>query len=418
MIQVFCKNPSERLIYVLDFMFKSKGEEYVICTSESDWEKIEGKKFNYSNRMVEGDLSIEPSGLLNETELYAQLKLERVEGNLTLRNSRDELSIIFYTLSRYEEYQPYQKDEHGRFLSKFSQQHSLGILDSPFVDEITKTIWEKLGLDYTSVLESFQCVPSFDIDVAWAFKGRPLWRTIGGLVKNQGEGRLKVLLNKKKDPYDTYSYITNVSAKVRRIICFALLSDWGKYDKNIHWKNEEYQSLIRGLNSSGGMGIHPGYNSHLNAEIQRNEIERLEEIVGHEVQKSRFHFLRFEMGKSYDLLIQNGIKKDYSMGYSDRSGFRAGTSFPFYYFNLKKNKAEDLLIFPFAYMDSALKDKMNLSSEEALKHVEQIIDKTAKVGGLFMCIWHNSSVTDKGEWKGWRDVLDRTVDHSLLKRLI
>ena len=124
------------------------------------------------------------------------------------------------------------------------------------------------------------------------------------------------------------------------------------------------------------------------------------------------------MGKSYDLLIQNGIKKDYSMGYSDRSGFRAGTSFPFYYFNLKKNKAEDLLIFPFAYMDSALKDKMNLSSEEALKHVEQIIDKTAKVGGLFMCIWHNSSVTDKGEWKGWRDVLDRTVDHSLLKRLI
>jgi len=417
MIQVFCKNPSERLKYVLDFMFNSKGEDYVICTSESDWEKIEGIKFNYSNRMVEGDLSIEPSGFLDETEIDDQLKLERVNGNLALRNSSDELSIIFYTLSRYEEHQPYQKDEHGRFLSKFSQQYKLGILDTPFVDEIIKSIWEKLGLDYTAVLEKFQCVPSFDIDVAWAFKGRPLWRTLGGLIKSQGEGRLKVLLKKQKDPYDTYSYITSVSAKVKRIICFVLLSDWGKYDKNIHWKNEDYQSLIRGLNSSGGMGIHPGYNSHLNREVQKSEIQRLEEIVGHEVQKSRFHFLRFEMDKSYDLLIQNGIKKDYSMGYSDSSGFRAGTSFPFNYFNLKSNKTEDLLIFPFVYMDSALKDKMKFSSEESLDHVQELIDKTSQVGGLFMCIWHNSSVTDRGEWQGWREVLDRTIDYSLSKSL-
>ena len=115
------------------------------------------------------------------------------------------------------------------------------------------------------------------------------------------------------------------------------MSDWGKYDKNINWKNQDYQSLIRGLNANGGMGIHPGYETHLNPTKVKEEQNRLAEIVGHEVTKSRFHFLRFELAKSYQILLDNGITKDYSMGYADDIGFRAGTSVPFKFFNLEKN---------------------------------------------------------------------------------
>jgi hypothetical protein len=248
--------------------------------------------------------------------------------------------------------------------------------------------------------------------VAWAFKGRPLWRTLGAMLKKRGDGRLKVLMNRAKDPYDTYSEIVHISTKVDRIICFSLLSDYGKFDKNISWKNQEYQSLIRSLNSHGGMGIHPGYNSFLKKEVQLKETKRLEKIVGHGITKNRFHFLRFDLPISYRILIENGIKKDYSMGYADNIGFRAGTSFPYFHFDLAKNESSELLVFPFAYMDSALKDYLKLNLEQSKEKVKQLIEEVADVGGLFMCVWHNSSITNKGEWEDWKDILDFTITHA------
>ncbi|MBK9193025.1 MAG: hypothetical protein IPM77_16840 [Crocinitomicaceae bacterium] len=64
------------------------------------------------------------------------------------------------------------------------------------------------------------------------------------------------------------------------------------------------------------------------------------------------------------------------------------------------------MIFPFAYMDGVLKDQKKLSPVLAKEKVEQLTSEVKNVGGVLMCIWHNSSINDAGEWKGWRDVLD------------
>lgn len=413
MITVFAQHHSSRLQFVLDFAFKDKGEEYQLCSSSEEFNQSKQFKLNYSELELDADYHISPSGVLEESTIDSELRLEAEEGVLMLRGASDELSIIFYLLSRYEEYVKTEKDEHGRFAATNADLKKLGLLKRPVCDELVMELWQRLGLDYSEVLKRFECVPSFDIDVAWAYKGRPLWRTLGGMVKNVGDGRLRVLLNREKDPYDTYSDIITYSALVDRIICFALLSDYGPKDKNIPWDNFEYQSLLRGLNSSGGMGIHPGYNSFLKAGKQKIETERLEEIVGHEVVKSRFHYLRFQLPESYEILIENGIKKDYSMGFADDIGFRAGTSFPFNFYNLNKESITDLLVFPFVYMDSSLKDQLKLTPQQASQEVKQLIQNVSKAGGLFMCIWHNHSINNQGEWKGWKSVLDDTVKTSL-----
>lgn len=414
MISVYSEIESSRLLYILEFFFKSKEVDFELFKDQAEFESSSNKKLNYSNRQIDNCLTINPSGLLSETGVDLELKLEQRGEQLYLKGESDPFSIAFYLLSRYEEYQAHEKDEHGRFSASQSQQKKLGVLYRPIVDELVKELWSKLGFSYASELSKFDCVPSFDIDVAWAYKGRPLWRTLGGFFKGKVFERLNVLLNRKKDPYDTYSEIVNISAQVDRIICFTLLSDWGKYDKNIHWKNSDYQSLIRGLNANGGMGIHPGYETHLNSKKVKTEQQRLAQIVGHEVTKSRFHFLRFEIPQSYEILLQNGIIKDYSMGYHDDIGFRAGTSVPFYFYNLRINQATDLLVFPFAYMDSALKDNLNVDQDEAKKLINDLLHSVANVGGLLMCIWHNSSITDTGDWKGWRSVLRHTVDQTKL----
>lgn len=415
MIFVYSKQTSERLRYVLDFCFKSKGEDWVIVTSMGKWEDIlDGVRINYSREEnLDSDLHIEPQGLLFHSGIEkVDLTINEQEGNrIELNGSEDPFSIIFYLLSRMEEYIDEDRDEHDRMKASNHSLVKLGRHKEPVCDDLTKKLWETLQLDYSGILGRFEAVPSFDIDVAWAYKHKGFLRTFGAYVKSDNKKeRLSIIRNKEHDPYDTYSTIHEIAARVDRIICFALLGDWSKYDKNIHWKNDKLGSLLRGLNAAGGMGIHPSYQSHLDPTKINTEKQRLEEIVGHGIHKSRQHFLRLRMPETYKMLLAADLNRDYSMGFADQIGFRAGTSFPYQWFDLDANTETDLLVFPFVYMDSALKDYLNLSPLEARLEVEELIDNVEDVGGLFMFIWHNHSINDLDEWKGWKMLLDYTMD--------
>lgn len=410
MISVFCEHITPRLKYVLDFCFVQKGFEYSLISSQNDWAKIRDGRINYSHLAVPCDYLIKPHDLLFEDQIKDDIKITFEKDELLIDGLHDELALIFWMISRYEEYLPHERDEHNRYKISNSALFKKGVHRKPTADLLVKKLWQKLELDYSIIERGFECVPSFDIDVAWAYKHRKLTRILGaGITKGKLLERMRVMAGKEQDPYDTYSYITEIASKVNRIICFALLGDWSKYDKNIHWKNEAYQSLLRGLNSAGGMGIHPSYDTSENSEKLETEISRLEQIVGHEIVKSRQHFLRMRIPDTYEMLIEHGIQRDFTMGYADEIGFRAGTSFPFYFFNIKENKATKLLIFPFAYMDGVLKDKLMLTPEQSKMEIEKLVTEVKGVGGVLMCIWHNSSINDLGEWKGWKDVLDYTI---------
>ena len=204
-----------------------------------------------------------------------------------------------------------------------------------------------------------------------------------------------------------------IAAKTDKFLSFILLGDWGPYDKNIHWKNLAYGSLIRGLNLEGEVGIHPSYGSHAEDAKVANELSRLAEITGHEINLSRQHFLKFEFPKTFSILAKLGVTDDYSLGFADEIGFRAGTSFPFFFFDLQKNERTTLRFHPFSYMDSALKDYLKLDPDAAKAEIAQLLEEVKSVGGEFIMIWHNSSIHDTGEWKGWKTVLDYTIDEGL-----
>jgi hypothetical protein len=415
MISIFSEHITPRLTYVLDFCFGQKGFEYKVVSSIEEWSKIKTKRINYSQLSMPCDYLIKPHELLFEDSIREDLQISFLNNELQLDKMTDEFALIFWMLSRYEEYLPHERDQHDRYKASNSALYKLGVHRKPMADILVKKIWQKIELDYSIIERGFECVPSFDIDVAWAYKHRKLTRMIGsGLTNGKLKERLRVLTGKQQDPYDTYSYISEIASKVNRIICFALLGDWSTYDKNIHWENEAYQSLLRGLNSSGGMGIHPSYETYKNGEKLETEIARLEHIVEHEIVKSRQHFLRLQIPDTYELLIEHGIQRDFTMGYAEEIGFRAGTSFPFYFFNLTTNKTSKLLVFPFAYMDGVLKDQLKLDPDNAKIVVKELIDEVKNVGGVFMCIWHNSSINDLGEWQGWKSVLDYNI--SLVER--
>lgn len=317
-------------------------------------------------------------------------------------------------MTRYEDYHSSNYDNHDRISTSANSLVQLNRHRKPEVDQLVMGIWHELSLDYSTVKNGFKLLPTFDIDIAWAYKNRKLGRALGSMLKGAKPlERLKVLSGIQKDPYDTYSTITEISQNAAEVICFILLGDWGKFDKNIHWENEKFANLLKQLNLTCELGIHPSYGSHLKVDKIKNELERLEKITGHEITKSRQHFLRLRFPETYHLLIEAGIRNDYSMGFADEVGFKAGTSFPFYFFDLNANSQTTLMIQPFVYMDSALKDYLNYSPEKAQETVQFLMSEVKEVGGQFSFIWHNSSIHDTGEWKGWKTVLDQTITQAL-----
>ena len=94
------------------------------------------------------------------------------------------------------------------------------------------------------------------------------------------------------------------------------------------------------------------------------------------------------------------------MGYANRIGFRAGICTPFYFYDLKKEKATSLRIHPFQVMDVTLKDYMGLTPEESKEAIKKLMLEVKKVGGTFTALWHNETLGEDKRWKGFREVFE------------
>jgi hypothetical protein len=99
-----------------------------------------------------------------------------------------------------------------------------------------------------------------------------------------------------------------------------------------------------------------------------------------------------------------GITEDYTLGFASAIGFRAGIANSFPFFNLKTNLKRPLLLQPFQIMDVTLKDYLKLNCEEAVIEIDKIKKSIQEVNGEFVSLFHNSSLTDSGEWKNWMKV--------------
>jgi hypothetical protein len=214
----------------------------------------------------------------------------------------------------------------------------------------------------------------------------------------------------KKDPYDSYEKIFNIhkAYKVKPLI-FILLGDYGKYDKNLSHNNRNYVKLIRSLRDFAIIGLHPSYKSNEGNGQLAKEKQRLEEILEMQVTRSRQHYIRLEFPKTYRALLEQGIKEDYSMGFPSKAGFRAGTSTPFYFFDVERNQATGLKIFPFAIMDSTLKYYLRYRSKEVIPFVEPMIKEMKRVGGNFVFVFHNESLGESKMWKNWGDIYEKMI---------
>ena len=423
MITVYSSIKSSRLEYVLNFIFKNLLEIEFKLTQDST--NLDGVIINYSDENFPfQNYQIKPSGFLvdGNWDFKKYIFLKNKSNNFFPQKKGDHdfdiLSSIFFIISRMEEYYNKDYDEHHRFISSNSILVKLNLEQNPIVDQWCFSLLSQLNAKFNVELTSprkFYQYSTFDIDNAYAFKGKSLSRSVGSFLKDlisfryyKLKQRLEFLLGKTKDPYDNYDYILEfLKTNHLKSIFFFLLGDYAKMDKNINHNHPYIINLIRSISKNHLIGIHPSYKSFNNLETLKMEISRLDKITSKTI-ISRFHFLKFTLPKSYQILLKSGIKQDYSMGFSDRIGFRAGTCTPFYFYDLENECITDLKIFPFAYMDGVLNDKLKFTPEYSSKLISKIKQEVKKVNGTFSAVWHNESLSNQDRWKRWRSVFETT----------
>lgn len=420
---VFVDQVTERLQYTFDFVFRQHGIACDFTNDRSFFETASGTKLNYSFYPFENTAQLEPSGLLFDEHIDKKLKIEKADWNgtecLSIDRKTDPFAAIFYVLSRYEEYVVQQRDRHDRFEAKNSILFRFGWLQQQIVERWVEAICRTYLPEQLETLASGRkvtVIPSFDIDNTFAYKWKGGWRkwlaTLRDLVKkNSGrlQERKRVNAGTQKDPYDTFAMIEDIAKRFSNTRVFWLLGDYGEYDRNISWHDPRHQRLIRTIAQVARVGLHPSYASNVSDKRLSEEKQRLAQITGKTVSESRQHFLKLALPQTYNRLIAEGFTKDYTLGYADQPGFRAGTAHPFFFFDLDRNEATTYKLIPFAYMDGTLNEYLGLSIAESNAVVKTLADEVKAYGGVFCFIWHNETIGNYGKWNHWSEVLEFTL---------
>lgn len=429
-LRIYSDDQGARTTYIFDLIFKDLlGIDYAFCTALQ-------AHLSYSDNATNG-LVITPHGLLSETNIREniseEIKFESFgNSKCFFRTSNsgfafDLFSASFYLVSRYEEYLEFYEDEHRRFTARESILFQENLLEEPLVNQwalILKDALKEMFPELKFQPQKFQYISTLDIDQAWKFKHKGLKRNIAGFFRdifhlnlNNVLSRWPIVLRLKRDPFFTFGWLNERHHEYStRTKYFMLVGDRGPYDKNIDWRKRAFQKLIVQLDAldNSELGIHPSYASSIDIDLEykkskgriKDEIKRLSEITDREIYLSRQHFLLHRFPETYQALIKSDIHEDHTMGYSTMAGFRAGIAAPFYYFDLKENVATQLKLVPFCLMDITPLYYMELNLKQAIEHMEQLMDKVHSVGGVFVSLWHNESLSNDERWKGWRPLYE------------
>jgi hypothetical protein len=223
--------------------------------------------------------------------------------------------------------------------------------------------------------------------------------------------RYQVLRGKQPDPFDQYDLMVQLfKSKHLNPVYFFLLGKLSHFDRNTNPKNKALRNLIKKVKEDFLVGIHPSYRSNQTSEIIEREINTLQSIINDPVIRSRQHFIKFQLPYTYRILSSLGIQEEYSMGYPDQIGFRASIASRFPFFDLESNTATDLCVIPFQIMDVSLQQYMQLDPDEAIEKIQAMARDIKAVNGLFSVLWHNESLSEWKQWKGWSRVFRELIE--------
>jgi uncharacterized protein DUF7033 len=429
-VLIYSSTITPRLNYIAEFSGKETiGKPFELTNDLGYFRQHKGFKINYSSGKIDGsEFWIKPWPLLFE-EMIAEQAIQcfeedgikfffKTEGDLPF----DIFAASFYLLSRYEEYLPHKKDMYGRYAYENSLAFKAGFLNQPLINQWLQFFKKQLQHKFPSLTApspSFVFLPTYDIDIAWAFKSKGFLRTAGGFIRSIFKGkfrecteRIATLRGRDDDPFDTYQWLDQLHEKyqLKPNYFFLVAEKTGRYDKNVSPGKKALQQLVKDHIARYPVGIHPSWQSGDEKSLLKSEINTLEQLTGKKVDSSRQHYIRFTLPETFRRLIDHGIKFDFSMGYGSINGFRASVATPFNWYDLENEERSSLLLYPFCYMEANSFYEQLYTPSQARDELKHYYNVVKSVNGTLITIWHNHFLGTDKLFKGWKEVYEQFID--------
>jgi hypothetical protein len=428
MLLVYTHKITPRLKYTFKHICKRILDIEVKFTSKvEDFIAHDSLKMSYTKQPLSNELFVRSHKLLFEQGLSdLDINVQQWESTkgffATGERSHlrfDIFAASFYLLSRYEEYMPHVKDDYGRFMAKESLAYNHRFLNQPVVDIWAYKLQEVLQKrfpDFNFPTREYKIKPVIDVPMAYHFRKKGLLRTVGGTLNDLGRFKLRrlyerylVLMGFKRDPYDTFKWIiTKQKQCYYKFMVLFLIGDYSTYDKNINANKKKFVSLIKSIADYSDVGIKASYFALEDVSILKKEKLKIEAITNTELKAVRHSFSKLNLPQSYRNLVELEINQDFTMGYIDTLGFRAGTCTPFQFYDLDYEVQTPLQINPYHCLDfGLLKYESQLDKEE---HLQKLIDEVKAVNGTFTPVFHNYTFSDSQQWQGYRSLFNLILE--------
>ena len=137
-------------------------------------------------------------------------------------------------------------------------------------------------------------------------------------------------------------------------------------------------------------------------ETLHKEIKRFENISNLELESILIRDRKLNFPDFYVNLEKTIIQKDYSMGYANHIGFRAGTCSSFLFYDLNLEQASPIKINPYFLSSKVLKRLNN-------KEVEQFINELKPYKVNLNLLFNNSDFAEEDEKKRYFQIFKQMI---------
>jgi len=334
----------------------------------------------------------------------------------------DILGLLYWTLSRQEEVNSTNLDNHNRFPATASHAYKHDYIERPIVDEwlhILRQVIKKQWAHVELKTHKFQLKVSHDVDIPSQYgfsSGKNLLKSIAqNVIRHHDYGSFLlapwIRFNTRthlhpKDPFNTFNWIMDNSEKNNLTSAFYILCGGSETEKHADYKLDHpaIRTLLRHIHERGHeIGLHPDYNTYKSPKEINRAAQQLKQACSEEhiIQNEwggRMHYLQWEHPTTLLAWESAGMSYDSTLGYADQPGFRCGTCFEYPAFDPVSKKRLNLRLRPLIVMESTIIAKYYLNlgySKESLRKFNQLKDTCKQVGGQFTLLWHNSQLTRK-----------------------
>lgn len=353
---------------------------------------FKGVKFSYANQRLGNEIFIQAHGLLNEQGVNdLEISVSEWQGNPYFFKTSNQSDIpydifaaSFYLLTRYEEYLPHVKNR----ISDFPAQDSLGyqnnFLTKPIINiwmrDFAKILKDKFeDTVYTQQHTNLKMLVA--VERAFKYRKHGISRSIVSFLSDTFRfrfkdifTRIKTWLNPSNDPYDIYDELIGYRDKLGFEIIFMFqLGDYSIHTKNINYRKRVYKKLIKSMGDYCEIGLMPSYEAIQDYDTFRKEAKRFEQIANHEMTNIMIKDRGLNFPDFYVSLDKTDVEHDFSMGYYNEIGFRAGTCTPFLFYDLNLEQASPIQVHPYFCSTKALKSESNDKFREIIeknRHIE------------------------------------------------